>query len=151
MINYIVSLYQGRLSRLQFILGFVYFMVMLVGLVLLTAIPVVTAGILVSVTGTDSAAGKAIIIILGVIAVIIAQVADAIVQTSVIVRRLHDLDRPWWYIVFTMVPLANLVLLIYLLVAPGTVDENDYGERVTDNSFRSLTKLSNKHRKQIPT
>ena len=47
---------------------------------------------------------------------------------AIIVRRLHDLDRPEWWAVGIFIPLINIVLALYLLFAPGTVGRNQYGE-----------------------
>jgi len=40
------------------------------------------------------------------------------------VRRLHDLNLSGWYLLFAFIPLANVVMILYLLFAPGKVEGN---------------------------
>jgi uncharacterized membrane protein YhaH (DUF805 family) len=44
------------------------------------------------------------------------------------VRRLHDMNKPGWLIIINFIPLVNLLFMLYLLVNPGTVGKNLYGE-----------------------
>lgn len=46
---------------------------------------------------------------------------------AVNVRRLHDIGKPWMYILFSCIPLFGQVYFIYLLVQPS-VGSNEYGE-----------------------
>ena len=46
---------------------------------------------------------------------------------ALMIRRLHDLDRPAWWVIATFVPFLNLVLGLYLLFARGTYGPNQYG------------------------
>ena len=57
----------------------------------------------------------------------IISIAALIPSFMLIVRRLHDLNRPAWWCVGVFVPLVNLVLGIYLLFFKGTDGPNDYG------------------------
>lgn len=43
------------------------------------------------------------------------------------IKRLHDRDRPWWWIVLNVIPLANFWLVIELGFLTGTPGENRYG------------------------
>lgn len=43
------------------------------------------------------------------------------------IRRLHDLDRPTWWAIGTFIPLVNMALSIYLLFFEGTRGPNQYG------------------------
>lgn len=43
------------------------------------------------------------------------------------IKRLHDRNRPWWFVLLSYVPLVNLWILIELLFLKGTQGENDYG------------------------
>lgn len=45
---------------------------------------------------------------------------------AVIVRRLHDTDRPWWWVLVGMVPVVNLLVIVYL-ATDGTPGPNTYG------------------------
>lgn len=44
-----------------------------------------------------------------------------------VIRRLHDLDRPTWWCVGCIIPLVNMALAIYLLFFKGTDGPNQYG------------------------
>ena len=57
----------------------------------------------------------------------IISIAALIPSFMLIIRRLHDLNRPAWWCVGVFVPLVNLVLGIYLLFFKGTDGPNDYG------------------------
>ncbi|MEJ2309431.1 MAG: DUF805 domain-containing protein [Gammaproteobacteria bacterium] len=42
------------------------------------------------------------------------------------IRRLHDVDKTGWLMLLIVIPLANLILWIYLLVARGTEGANRF-------------------------
>lgn len=91
----------GRFSRSQF--AFFYF------------IPIITTWILYAISGVFE------------ILLIIA-VPWSLFQIYVVIiagiRRLHDLDRSGWQLLFILIPFANLLLILYLLFAPGKVEGN---------------------------
>ena len=43
------------------------------------------------------------------------------------VKRVHDLDRPWWFILLMVIPLLNIWLLIDIHFTKGTTGINRYG------------------------
>lgn len=43
------------------------------------------------------------------------------------IQRLHDLNRSGWWGLLVMVPLINLLFLLYVTLWPGTQGGNDYG------------------------
>ena len=43
------------------------------------------------------------------------------------IRRLHDLDRPTWWVIGGFIPLVNCALGLYLLCAEGTRGPNQFG------------------------
>lgn len=49
------------------------------------------------------------------------------VGLAVIVKRLHDLDRPGWHFILLGIPIYNLYLWFLLLCRGGTVGRNAYG------------------------
>jgi uncharacterized membrane protein YhaH (DUF805 family) len=49
------------------------------------------------------------------------------VQIAVSVRRLHDLDKSGWVLVWSIVPVAGLIILIWLVVRSGTPGQNRFG------------------------
>lgn len=40
------------------------------------------------------------------------------------IRRLHDLNHSGWYLLLAFIPLVNVVMLLYLLFAPGRTEGN---------------------------
>ncbi|MBT8339690.1 MAG: DUF805 domain-containing protein [Desulfatitalea sp.] len=49
---------------------------------------------------------------------------------AVTVRRLHDTDRSGWWLLIGLVPLAGIVLLVFMLL-PSNEADNPYGPRAT--------------------
>ncbi len=49
-------------------------------------------------------------------------------------RRLNDLNRSGWWILLLIVPLINLVLVIYMLFFRGTEGANNFGPAPAENS-----------------
>lgn len=50
-----------------------------------------------------------------------------IVLAFVMVKRLHDLDRPGWHFWLLLVPIYNLYLGLVMLFTKGTTGTNQYG------------------------
>ena len=42
------------------------------------------------------------------------------------IRRLHDLNLSGWCLLLAFVPLVNVVMILYLLLAPGKVEGNKW-------------------------
>lgn len=59
----------------------------------------------------------------------------AIITLSMAVRRLNDLHRPGWWAVLLLVPLVNLAAWLWLAIAPGDANANDYGPAPAPNSW----------------
>jgi cobalamin synthase len=48
------------------------------------------------------------------------------------IRRLHDIDASGWYALLVLVPLVNVLLILFLLLKGGTQGTNRFGpERIT--------------------
>lgn len=95
----------GRFSRAQF--AFFYFIPILVTVVL--------AGML------NYGESFFFIAIAGLITWVPLQVYLVIVAG---IRRLHDLNHSGWYLLLAFIPLVNVVMLLYLLFAPGRIEGN---------------------------
>ncbi len=54
-------------------------------------------------------------------------IVAAVPGVMLMIRRLHDLDRPTWWVVGGFVPVVNVALGFYLLLARGTYGPNQYG------------------------
>ena len=89
------------------------------GLALGAAISVITKLITMIAVSMNSSA----IAMLGTIISFVAVIPSFMLM----IRRLHDLNRPAWWCIGVFVPLVNLVLGIYLLFFKGTEGPNDYG------------------------
>jgi len=73
---------------------------------------------------------------IAVLAVILTSVDESITVLNIVafaalspitVKRLHDVDKPGWYYLLFLVPLANLILGLYLLFKKGTQGTNKFG------------------------
>ena len=102
--------YDNRLNRKRYFFR---------GLVLGAAVSIITKLITMIAVSMNSSA----IAMLGTI----ISIAALIPSVMLIIRRLHDLNRPAWWCIGVFVPLVNLVLGIYLLFFKGTDGPNDYG------------------------
>lgn len=50
------------------------------------------------------------------------------VALATYVKRWHDLNMSGWMVLTLLIPFANLLILLYLGLAPGTAGANKYGE-----------------------
>ena len=57
----------------------------------------------------------------------VVSLAAAIPGFMLVIRRLHDLDRPTWWCIGCIIPLVNMVLAVYLLFFKGTDGPNQFG------------------------
>ena len=46
---------------------------------------------------------------------------------TMIVRRLHDLEKSGWWFLIVLIPLIGILYLIYLFIQEGDMNENIYG------------------------
>lgn len=116
----------GRIGRIRYlaystIYNFITFAV--VGILAAILIPMMVAS---SDGGADPAmAFLALIIYVPVIAVFFI----------VVRRRLHDLDKSGWWSLLLLVPIANLLMALYLLFWPGTIGVNRFGPPPVKNGW----------------
>ncbi len=65
----------------------------------------------------------------------IAVIAATVVTVIFVRRRLNDLNRTgWWFLLF-LIPIVNLLFVVYLVFFPGTDGLNDYGAAPAPNSI----------------
>ena len=62
---------------------------------------------------------------------LIWSLANLIPGLAVSVRRLHDLGKSGWNLLFALIPLIGAILLIYWFCQRGTVGANSYGDDQT--------------------
>ena len=57
---------------------------------------------------------------------VIVSLALVLPSLAVTVRRLHDTDRSGWWVLLSLIPVGDIVVLVFLCLA-GTVGDNRYG------------------------
>ncbi|MBQ1867054.1 DUF805 domain-containing protein [Selenomonas sp.] len=102
--------YDNRLNRKRYILRGLA----LVGIYIVAALIVGTIGMMI-----DELFGTLLIWLLGL--------AVMVPSIMLLIRRLHDLNRPGWWAVGNFIPVLNIALSIYVLFIPGTPGPNQYG------------------------
>lgn len=60
----------------------------------------------------------------------------ALLLCAAIRRRLHDFDVSSWWTLLLLAPLLQFIFLIYLMVAPGTLESNRFGPPPEPNGKR---------------
>ncbi|WP_291390048.1 DUF805 domain-containing protein [Acinetobacter sp.] len=63
----------------------------------------------------------------GMIFIILIYVALMYFTFVFTIRRLHDRNHTGWLSLLMLVPLANVILMLYLIFAPGDDHSNSYG------------------------
>lgn len=63
----------------------------------------------------------------GMIFIILIYVALMYFTFVFTIRRLHDRNHTGWLSLLMLVPLANVILMLYLIFAPGDDRSNSYG------------------------
>ena len=104
--------YDNRLNRKRYIMR-------ALALVVVVTLAATVLGIVFAVAGMSEST-------IGTMGTLIG-IAGAIPGLMLAVRRLHDLDRPTWWIVGNFVPIVNVLFSLYLLLAKGTAGPNQYG------------------------
>ncbi len=118
--NYIKSLYQGRVGRMNYFLASLTYG--LINIIVFVVIKGISYGpVSNSINHTAS--------ILNIILI----VAVAIFGFGITVRRCHDLNYSGFLSLITLIPLVGMIFSLYLLFAPGTEGANNYGSPSTDN------------------
>jgi len=106
--------WRGRFDRGEF--AMLWFGVALLNGLFLGLVFLLTAG-LGQALGGDKGVAAGMLAFWGVL--ILDLIGATLVNFGALVRRLNDLGKPAWWMLGAFVPLLNLVLIIYLLVAPG--------------------------------
>ena len=104
--------YDNRLNRKRYIMR-------ALALVVAVTLAATVLGIVFAVAGMSEST-------IGTMGTLIG-IAGAIPGLMLAIRRLHDLDRPTWWIIGNFIPLVNCVFGLYLLLAKGTDGPNQYG------------------------
>lgn len=108
--------FEARIGRLRYIvwqlgLGVIFQSLCLIGFLMVIVSPVISIGII----------GVGIILY-------------SIFGLRIAAQRLHDFNSSAWMLLLSLVPIANLILGIMLMVRPGTSGANRYGAPPAPNS-----------------
>lgn len=133
--NYIKKLYSGRISRKNYGLGLLFFIGSFISFILL--ITIVPSMLL--LYDNYYFWGFVMIVLYAVFVIHIF---------SLHVRRFHDLGGNGWRVFLFLIPLVNLMTLIYLLAAEGGRETNQYGE-VSSKSIKFFDAIFNSNQKDI--
>ncbi|MFV2032766.1 MAG: DUF805 domain-containing protein [Gammaproteobacteria bacterium] len=115
--------FKGRIGRLRYLAYGVG-----TSIVLMAVLMPIVGGTMV-VAGGD---GQSILVIVAMAVFYIAAIALSVMFGK---RRLNDLNRAGWWLLFFIVPLLNLVLTIYLIFFPGSEGSNRFGAPPAANSM----------------
>ena len=97
--------FDGRIGKKQYLMSFL--ILLAIGFVL---------GLILAMLGK-----------IGLIILLPIRIILAVASFSIAIRRWHDLGKSGWLSLLFLIPLVNLVVLIYLCVADGTAADNKYG------------------------
>lgn len=98
--------FEGRLNRQPYIIG--YLIISFISAILTYL--------------TKDSTSTLITIFVGIIGILMS-----ITMLSLIVRRLHDLDKSGWFALILLIPFVGFLFSIYLWLAKGTDGPNQYG------------------------
>ena len=59
--------------------------------------------------------------------ILLLSIVFVIPSVMLMLRRLHDVDRPTWWIIGAFIPYVNVAFSLFLLFAKGTIGPNQYG------------------------
>jgi uncharacterized membrane protein YhaH (DUF805 family) len=126
--NFFSRLFYDRCNRRNYILGLIIFIVSFLLLVLLDyLLSFFSTRSLHPLADSTNSPASAIPVILSRTLTMVYIALFILYYISLMVRRLHDLNKNGWFWLLANVPVINLLLNLYLLLCPGTNGENQYG------------------------
>ena len=120
----IISIH-GRLGRLRY-LAYTW-----VSAILLSIVSGILAAVLLPLFIKPGSTQPTVVGAIAAILVYLPIIAASLIYTK---RRLNDLDHSGWFGLFMLVPFLNILCGLYLLIAPGSSDNNRYGAKPEKNS-----------------
>jgi uncharacterized membrane protein YhaH (DUF805 family) len=118
--------FNGRIGRLRYLAyGMGTYILMMLVMIPLAGTSAILGG------GESMSAIGMLLMAVVYIAMLVAGIAFA-------KRRLNDLNRSGWWFLLVFVPIANLLLTIYLIFFPGTDGSNNWGPAPGPNSIGVL-------------
>ena len=122
---------RGRLGRVRYI-GYS------MGLMLLTYLMgAVLGGIAAALGGGDSLSSLSTDEPMGLLmtgGIIVLTLLSVVVSLLIAIQRLHDFNASGWWVLLMIVPFANAVLYLVLLIMPGTQGPNRFDHPPPPNS-----------------
>lgn len=133
---------RGRFGRLSYM---AWYLIISVVIFTLAVLGMALFGGFTPVEGSDSTPKTGQLIVLGIAYAVFFYYAIVLG-----IRRLHDLNKTGWLTLLWLVPVINLIFMVYLMAAKGTVGANDFGlprvtkswEKVAGILYIILTMLS---------
>ena len=115
----------GRIGRLRYF-GYSVATGMLINILVAMVLPF---------QKTLESSGNDILLVVLAVALLVVVVLGLVIYIFLMVQRLHDFNARGWWSLLTLVPLANLVLALALLIMPGTQGENRFGYQPPPNTL----------------
>jgi uncharacterized membrane protein YhaH (DUF805 family) len=119
--------FNGRIGRLRYLAYGVGTSIILMLLIM----PIMGTSMLAGgFVGGEAAMGT-----MTIVAMIAFYVASLVLAVMFGKRRLNDLNRSgWWFLLF-LVPVVNLIMVVYLIFFPGAGETNNFGSAPIANSL----------------
>jgi uncharacterized membrane protein YhaH (DUF805 family) len=116
--GWFVRFYQGRLGRKYWIFGNIFWFFILIIFIAIGALLL-----------TSNNNNSDLFTWFFLVAIIIFYY----LTLSLSVRRFHDMDQTGWMVLTFVIPLVNLIMLVYMLITEGAKEENKYGSPLPRN------------------
>lgn len=120
----IFNLFKGRLNRRNFLIGH---LITGIGFLILITLLVSIAGILLKILPASMVGLPTIILEL------LVYIIFSIFYLSLYFRRIHDLGWPAISLLLAVIPIVNVVLILFLFFKKGQDHDNKYGNKPTQN------------------
>jgi uncharacterized membrane protein YhaH (DUF805 family) len=112
--------FSGRAGRAE------YWFFVLWNFIFSFAISIISGLIIGAIIGASGNSGNSSAAFLVEIPLLVYCLAIIVPSLAVTIRRLHDTDRSGWFVLFSFIPIANIVLLVFTILE-GTPGPNKYG------------------------
>lgn len=111
---------KGRFARLSYIAW--YMVITIISYIVMFAV-----GGAFMMTATDPNQIMEFFSSAGGILYIVVSIAVTIIFVIFSIRRLHDLNKTGWLMLLILIPLINIIFMLYLLIAKGDEGTNRFG------------------------
>ncbi len=126
-----MTLFAGRINRLEYFIGTVILFVMLFIPVTLSVVIRLLAGDLVS--KTTSFLDQILLLLFYGYALVLF-----IINVSLEARRFHDLNYTGWLSILLYVPIIGWIYAVFLLFLPGKNQNNKYGKETRGMNIKKI-------------